>query len=305
MLEKVNCIFCGSNRFIAVYSKVDARYFLNANIYVMNQCSACGSYFLSPRVKEEDISEYYPSEFYSELDTSGEIWEKELTKNRKKYGLYLRELKPGKLLDVGCRDGSFVKFLELLDWQAEGFEYSEDIKNRFGCNIFYKDLYQFNENAFDVITLWAVLEHLYHPNDYMEYLHKILKPDGRLIIQVPKFNSFTGKVLLHEDVPRHVSAFTSNGLIKYIVKFGYNLIRINTRCNIFYGSSHGIIRYALLKLQGRNQTEVLRSIYDRRMMKEDVLNAVDLHFSKYLDILLRRFDYWGQMTAVFKKRIEE
>ena len=128
-----------------------------------------------------------------------------------------------------------------------------------------------------------------------------MKPGGRLIIQVPKYNSFTGKVLLHEDVPRHLSAFTSKGLIAYIEKFGYRFERINTRCTVFNGSSFGSLQYITSIFLGRSQSETLLIIYNEKFKKENNLAKLDMYISNYLDIFLRKLDYWGQMTTVFKK----
>lgn len=305
VLEDVNCIFCGSENYQPVYSRIDARYFLDENIYTMNKCKSCGGYFLSPRIKEQFISNYYPNEFYSENLTHGEIWKQEFRKNTIKYELFLKKMRPGKLLDIGCRDGSFVKFMELFGWEAEGYEYNENIRNRFDCHIFYNNLYQFPENSYDLITLWAVLEHLYNPNDYIEYCQKLLKPGGLLIVQVPKFNSFTGKFLIHEDVPRHVSAFTSSGLINYIEKFGFDLEKIDTTNPIYYGSSYGFLSYCTSIVKGSSQSEALRVIYGGQMGEANtVFMKLDMCMSKYLDRVLRKMNYWGQMTGIFKKRFE-
>lgn len=303
MLENANCIFCGSKTYKPLYSRIDARYYLDKNIYSMNQCKVCGGFFLSPRIKEQYISSYYPSEFYYGNQNPGEVWKQEFRKNCLKYELFLKNMKPGRLLDIGCRDGSFVKFMELFGWEAEGFEISEEIKNQYNCHIFYGDLYQFNKNSFDLITLWAVLEHLYHPNDYIEYCHNILKPSGSLIIQVPKFNSFTGKFLLHEDVPRHVSAYTSSSLIAYIKNFGFELEKIDTRNPIYYGSSVGFLQYFASRIKGESRPEALHTIYAERMNKQNKIMKLDMFMSKYFDKVLRKFNYWGQMTAIFKKKI--
>ena len=303
ILEETSCIFCGSNKKKPLYSRIDARYFLDENLYTMNQCLDCESYFLSPRIKKEFLSRYYPNEFYYLDHTQASIWRQELQKNYKKYTYYLKNMKPGRILDIGCRDGSFVKFMELLGWQAEGYEYSNEVENRFGCNIRYENLYQFETESFDVITLWAVLEHLYNPNDYIEYCQKILKPGEIVIIQVPKYNSFTGKFLFHEDVPRHASAFTSTGLVKYIERFGFKLKKINTRCQIFYGNSYGFLYYASLLLRGKTQSEALLPIYKRGLLNETRLTKLDFKISLLLDVVLRRLDYWGQMTALFEKTI--
>ena len=302
-MEITNCIFCGSQEYQALYSRIDARYLLDNNVYVMNKCRKCGGLFLSPRVREESISFYYPDMFYYADETTSEIWKREYLKNHLKYRLYLKNLKPGKILDVGCRDGSFIKFLEPFGWQAEGFEYTDQIQNRFNCRIHYRDINQFAKNSFDVITLWAVLEHIYRPNEYIKCLQQMLKPGGYLIIQVPKYNSFTGKFLLHEDVPRHVSAYTSYSLVSYINSFGFCLEKINTRCPVFQSSSRGFLLYYLSKLKGNDQNHSLQLIYRNQYDINSTLYKLDKKASRILDRFLRLADYWGQMTAVFVKEI--
>jgi ubiquinone/menaquinone biosynthesis C-methylase UbiE len=48
--------------------------------------------------------------------------------------------------------------------------------------------YPFSDNTFDLIEASHVLEHLDRPFDVMKELHRILKPSGKLIINVPHFS---------------------------------------------------------------------------------------------------------------------
>ena len=48
--------------------------------------------------------------------------------------------------------------------------------------------YPFNDNSIDEINACHILEHLYDPFTIMKELHRILKPNGRLRIQVPHFS---------------------------------------------------------------------------------------------------------------------
>jgi SAM-dependent methyltransferase len=48
--------------------------------------------------------------------------------------------------------------------------------------------YPFEDNSFDLIEAYHVLEHLDKPFDTMKELHRILKPGGSLIIKVPHFS---------------------------------------------------------------------------------------------------------------------
>ena len=152
--------------------------------------------------------------------------------------------------------------------------------------------------------MWAVLEHLYNPNDYIKYIYKILKPSGKLIIQVPKFNSFVSRILLCEDVPRHVSFYKLTWLINYIERYGFNVIKINTRCPIFYGSSQGFFRYFFMRLIRKDQLQASRNSFGLNSKKHGALYEIDLFLSKYLDKILRRIDYGGQMTVVFEKKYQ-
>lgn len=300
-VEVTSCIFCNSNKFKVLYSRKDARYSLDQNLYKMNKCSDCGGLYLSPRIPEREIWNYYPVDYYYENLTLNEIMFKELKKNGRKMQ-YLKELTPGKLLDVGCRDGSFVKFSELFGWNSEGYEFNDGVSKKFNCRITYGDFSQLENSSYDVITLWAVLEHLYHPNEYLEQINTMLKPGGYLIVQIPKFNSFTGKLLFHEDVPRHVTAYSSDWINLYIQKFGFEVIRMNTKCTIFRGSSQGFLIYFFKRLIGKSRDEALKSIYgvDSENLSS-ISRKIDLFLSKLLDKILRRIDVWGQMTIIYKK----
>ena len=59
-----------------------------------------------------------------------------------------------------------------------------------------------------VVTMFHVLEHLYEPASYLDAARDLLRPDGRLILQVP--NAACWQFLLFGerwngiDVPRHL-----------------------------------------------------------------------------------------------------
>lgn len=300
-LEHTNCIFCGSGQYKAIFTKPDFRYHLDDNAYTMNLCLDCEGHFLSPRIKEQYIHRYYPGEFYFDQDDPAEIWAHQFDKNRKKYFGYLSDVKPGRLLDFGCRDGSFLRFAGLFGWTAEGFEYDTTLKNPFNCNIHYGDAALLPHDTYDVITLWAVLEHLYRPNDYLELFHDLLKPDGLMIIQVPKYNSLLGRLFLHDDVPRHVSAYTSKWLPRHLERFGFNVERINTRCDVFYGSSAGLIEYFIDRFVKMDHRRALRSLCYVQRENRGGLQRIDRWLAKGVDPLLKGLDYWSQMTVVARK----
>ena len=58
-----------------------------------------------------------------------------------------------------------------------------------------EDLFQFENNSFNVITLWHVLEHIHRLSENMEAIVRLLKDDGKLIIAVPNHESYDAQTL--------------------------------------------------------------------------------------------------------------
>ncbi|MEZ4731850.1 MAG: methyltransferase domain-containing protein [Caldilineaceae bacterium] len=49
----------------------------------------------------------------------------------------------------------------------------------------------FPPDCFDVITAFQVFEHLPYPQENLQHLHKMLRPDGIVLIEVPNFATWT------------------------------------------------------------------------------------------------------------------
>ena len=75
--------------------------------------------------------------------------------------------------------------------------------------------YPFADNTFDTIVSRSILEHLSDIPAVMDELYRILKPGGRLIIQVPYFRSLDA----FTD-PTHKAFFTARSLDYFV----YNLL---------------------------------------------------------------------------------
>ena len=78
------------------------------------------------------------------------------------------------------------------------------------------------EKSFDVITLWHVLEHLPNLEEDVKTIHKLLKPNGRIVVAVPNFKSFDADYFKSfwaaYDVPRHLWHFSQNSISKVFSK---------------------------------------------------------------------------------------
>jgi 2-polyprenyl-3-methyl-5-hydroxy-6-metoxy-1,4-benzoquinol methylase len=104
--------------------------------------------------------------------------------------------KGGRLLDIGCAAGGFIKTVQGKGWEVFGVELSRyaaesGIKNH-ELNIFTGTLEEahFHDSHFDVVSAGDVLEHVPDPASFLGEIKRILKPDGIVYIAVPNFQSF-------------------------------------------------------------------------------------------------------------------
>jgi SAM-dependent methyltransferase len=99
----------------------------------------------------------------------------------------------GRLLDVGCGNGSFLRSFHqhLPNWKLNGLEvsdkYKKDVEGIEGVEKFYSCLAQDVPGMFDVISMVHVLEHVPFPKEIVATLHRKLKAGGLLLIQVPNY----------------------------------------------------------------------------------------------------------------------
>ena len=93
------------------------------------------------------------------------------------------------LLDIGCGwEAKFLRSIEAYVSKGEGIDsrapelHTEKLSTR---RITLTDSLPYPNEAFDVVTMLAVLEHLSHPRAVVAEVSRILKPGGRLVLTVP------------------------------------------------------------------------------------------------------------------------
>jgi 2-polyprenyl-3-methyl-5-hydroxy-6-metoxy-1,4-benzoquinol methylase len=140
---------------------------------------------------------------------------------------------PKKILDVGTGGGEFAYLLQSLGHDVNGIEpnkgYAEYSKQEYGLKVqvgFIQDIQQPDE-AFDLITIWHVLEHTENPWDVLTKLHSLLKPQGTLVVEVPTIEATcqSPKSTFHEA---HIFNFNLDTLRKLGDKVGFTEVQHNT-----------------------------------------------------------------------------
>ncbi len=150
---------------------------------------------------------------------------------RKKVDLmFLDEVPPGTLLDVGCGKGDLlVRFLR-QGWTAEGLEVdaqaASNARINYGLNVHLGELekQRFTDNIFDAVTLNHVIEHVHDPVALIRECLRVLKPGGRLVLATPNIQCLGhkkfGRYWSHLQPPSHLHLFTKNNLKECAYKAG-------------------------------------------------------------------------------------
>jgi 2-polyprenyl-3-methyl-5-hydroxy-6-metoxy-1,4-benzoquinol methylase len=110
--------------------------------------------------------------------------------------------KNGRLLDVGCALGFFVKVAQDEGFDAFGVDFSKYAVNEgqrlLGDKILWADIEKeipFPSNYFDVITAWDVLEHLEHPDSFIKLASRVLKKDGLFFVRTLNYNCLMSRLM--------------------------------------------------------------------------------------------------------------
>lgn len=232
-----SCVICGNHTYIEKFICQD--YTVSNEMFGVFACNACGFQVTSPRPEESEMGKYYQSENYVSHSNKSYGLMSFLYRNARKYALNQKHdlLKPylqgNKILDIGCGTGAFLAFMNAKGYDGVGVEPDATARKNaleiFGILANGEDyLNTATEQSFDLITMWHVLEHVYHLEDRLKQLHKLIKDDGLICIAVPNPDSTDAQYYNEKwaayDVPRHLYHFRPKDITALFEKYGFDMI---------------------------------------------------------------------------------
>lgn len=208
--------------------------------YELLPCARCGGAGTFPAPSAEDLSRYYGFRSYRADDGARfnaiAEWAIGLARDARRRRIERMAGRRGRLLDVGCGRGLFLRLMRRAGWDVAGVEADAEVARRIseshGLDVRGGDpgAWGFPDGSFDAVTLHHVLEHVARPAEMIDRCRCLLRNGGLLVAAVPNRDSlqaaFGGASWLHLDVPFHVHHFTAAGLAGLLAKRGFRVVRV-------------------------------------------------------------------------------
>ncbi len=180
------CRLCGSQQ-VFESKNVESPHFEVE--YTLYECRSCASAFFEIEQHQVDIEKLYDdvattkADIYEGLFRPSRYWQHETALIRRCAKIPIQSV-----LDVGCRTGDFLKHWP-ADIERVGVELSlrsAEVARSRGLIIHqgYLEKTEFDQ-PFDVVTCYAVIEHLSNPTTFISRLARLVNPGGVLAIMVP------------------------------------------------------------------------------------------------------------------------
>lgn len=256
------CIFCNSAQtvYIRAQSLLSRR-----NIF---KCTGCGIVSLENYSAKKLDDTYWNNSQHIAVYEDPQI-QIEASKEFIQRLKIIEEIIPkGRILDIGCGIGVFLRIARQNGWNANGVEVSTTAaryaREKYGLNVHEGSIEtcQLEDENFDACTLWDVIEHIENPIIALrEISHKIRK-GGLLIIKTPN------ELSLYRFLARAVYRL-SRGRITFLLDYAYYVP------HYFYYDKHTIVR--LLQDFGFEVARVEEDRTDYNFAKE----KIKLHFRKF------------------------
>jgi len=255
--EWAPCDLCDANDWKVLFTGQDKRHHVPGEFGV-TQCRHCGHLQTNPRPTREAIRIYYPETYSAHslscARVSRSLRDLKLLELARRFSFLGKLLLPiatyrfrrlvplwldkkcGLLLEIGSGVGWFCKLAAAMGWQPVGLDISvkacQEAKEMWGIAEVCSDSLSlpFKSQTFHLVVLCHTLEHLFSPKQVLREVHRVLRENGWVALEVPNANSFGRKLFGEEwgswELPRHLHHFTPETLKKVLELAGFQNIKV-------------------------------------------------------------------------------
>jgi 2-polyprenyl-3-methyl-5-hydroxy-6-metoxy-1,4-benzoquinol methylase len=234
-LENIPCYLCGSHKshdFIKAQDDLSGK----PGTFTFVTCDSCGLAYQKPRIAFKDIPAFYDEEYIAHRKKKNwgvltKFYNSRMGKHdRDKWEIVKKHTNlnaTSRVLDIGCGAGTF---LEKVHHETGAECLGIDFKDLSQSPAFTKACFLhgtlFDQNlepeSFDLITMWHFLEHDYRPIETLAHIKRLLKPSGKLILEVPRLDSLSFRVFKERwpglQAPQHTLLFDRKSFLSMLEK---------------------------------------------------------------------------------------
>ncbi|EMK05104.1 class I SAM-dependent methyltransferase [Leptospira kirschneri] len=247
-MEIIPCNTCGSSEFKPLFSKSNHK----NELFHIVQCIRCSLVQVSPQPSPIEVASYYSEEYFLKRSDRGyDNYFSEGIRDEisRVFGLNLKDLdfqtwekslsSAKRCLDVGCAAGYFVDYMQSRGWDSYGIDIAQApvkfAQDKLKLKVEQVDFLEWKPtDPFDLITLWASIEHLHKPKETLEKIYTHLKPGGRVILSTCRWGilaKLQGPSWRYLNVPEHLYYYSLPGIVKLCRSLGFE-----KKKHVTYGS---------------------------------------------------------------------
>jgi SAM-dependent methyltransferase len=231
------CLVCGSCEAEQFLTSHDRLFGIAPGSYSLVKCQSCGLVRLSPRPTPEQVAGFYANHYWFAGGKAEELYRRLVLADHVRFAARAaRESRaPGRILDVGCSGGLFLRLMKERGYSVLGLDFSPEAARvaagKNGVQVLVGDLVSapIEPQSCALVTMYHVVEHLLDPAAYLRAAARLLDPDGRLIVQVPDRDCWEAPLLKENwtglDVPRHIHVFRGSDLRRLLQSCGFAVVR--------------------------------------------------------------------------------
>jgi len=178
------------------------------------------------------------------------------------------------ILEVGCAEGDLGKHLkEKVDVYYTGVELSADAiaAEKVLDSVIRKPNVLLDENQFDLIISFHVLEHIAEPLMEIDNWKKMLKPNGCLVIEVP--NQSGHPLVVFDQNTEHIHQFNTVSIMALMAHAGFKVTSLISGC-----------------FESPSYIDSIRVVADQNLSDEEKNGAM---INRLLSVINGCFDMYG------------
>ena len=193
---KASCTICKYREFDKISSRVR-----DSTNHKIIKCRKCKHVQIYPIPSIDEDKEFYDKDmqnkninFYGSIEDHRRISVVDTTRR----SIFVNKLTPknGRILEIGSGHGFFVGAMHKKKYNITGIEISIE-KRTMAKKVTKAKILDIDLNhdvldigKFDTIVMFHVLEHIADPISFLKKIRSLLKPGGKIIIEVPNCDDF-------------------------------------------------------------------------------------------------------------------